>query len=149
MHRAGAISPPLTEVVNTARQQGQRLWRQLPVRLLALGALGVFVISIAIVSAIELGLGKSLAAAFGVSHSGAHGTSVGSLVNTTHHHHSSPTPSPPATPSSPATNPSPSHTPTPSPTATVTKTSPTPTPSPSSSSPNPVSSLLSSSPKSR
>ena len=146
MHKAGAVSPPLTEVMNTARAQGRRLWSQLPVRVLALGALGVFVVSIAIVTAIELGLGQSLAAAFGVSHSGAHGTSIESMFKTKHHH-PTPTPTPTNTPTSPAATPS--HTPstTPSPTATETVTAPPSTPPPSSSPPNPVSSLLSPSSK--
>jgi hypothetical protein len=147
LHQAGAASPPLTEVMRTAREQGLRLWQQMPLRILAIGAVGVFVVSTAVITGIELGVGKPLAAVFGVGHSGSRGTSVGSDFGIGPHRKSkskSPTPksssASPSSSSSPPSSPPATHTSTPPPTPTVT---PTQTPS------NILSTLLSSrSPKS-
>jgi hypothetical protein len=139
LHQAGAASPPVREVVKTAREQGRAMWRMMPTRVIAFGAIAVFIVSIGVVTAIELGIGKSLSAAFGVSHGGGHGNSLGSVFDPGGgHHKASPTPS-----NSPSSSPSPSSTPSnssPSPAPTVTRTvsqspSSTPTPTPHSSSP--------------
>jgi hypothetical protein len=136
LHQAGAVSPPVREVIKTARESGHEIWAELPRRALAIGAIGVFVISIAVITFIELGLGKSLAAEFGVSHGGGRGTSLLSTVapRARHNPSSTPTPSDSSSPTSsqaPSSRPT-SSTPTPTPTATKTVTS-TPSPSPSSS----------------
>jgi len=121
LHQAGAAAPPFVEVVKTAREQGRKMLGQLPLRLIAIGAAVVFVVSIGVVTAVEAGVGKSFAALFGVSHSGGHGTSVASVFNP--HHKHKPTPSPTKSSTKP--------TPTPRPTATKTVTAtPTATTSP-------------------
>jgi hypothetical protein len=141
LHQVGAASPPVREVVKTARENLSQTWRMLPARVLAIGAISVFVISIAVITFIELGLGRSLASEFGVSHGGGRGTSLFSTVAPKSRHKSNPTPS--STPSS--SNPSPSShptssTPTPLSTPTATRTvtstpSTTPTTSPTPSGP--------------
>jgi hypothetical protein len=136
LHQAGAASPPVTEVVRTAREQGRRLISQLPVKVIGAGAIAVFVVSIGAVTVIELGVGEPLAAVFGVSHSGSRKTTFGSLSGTGSHR-SKPTPTPKPTGSaSPSASPTPSrsatrtsaptHSPSPTPTPTATVT-PTPT----------------------
>jgi hypothetical protein len=117
LHQAGAASPPLTEVVKTARQQGERIWSQLPLRLLAIGVVIVFVVSLGVITVIELGTGQPLSDS--VTGKSGSGLSFGSHSTT---HTPKPTPSP--TPSG-STAPTRSSTPKPSPTRTST---PTPTP---------------------
>jgi hypothetical protein len=118
LHQAGAASPPLTEVVKTARQQGRRLVGQVPWRVAGVGAVIVFVVSIGVITAIETGAGESLSALLGVSHSGNRNTSLGSIVGAGGHRH---------------------HTSKPKPTPTPTKTSGSPSPSPSASTTSPSS----------
>lgn len=147
LHQAGATSPPIREVINTARDNGHEIWEQLPRRALAVGAVSVFVISIAVITFIELGLGKSLAAEFGVSHGGGHGTAVGSVVDPGGGHHSSnpaPSSTPSSTPSQQPSAPPTSSSPTPTPTPTKSVTQQTPSPSPSSSPTGIIPSLTSS-----
>lgn len=145
LHQAGAASPPFTEVLKTARLQGQRVWSQLPLRLLAIGVAVVFVVSFGVVTVIELGAGEPLSSAV-KGHSGSGTSFFGG-------HGSKRTPKPKPT-DTPTASPSPSATRTARPTATP-STSGTPTssatmsPAPSSSSPGGVlSSLLPHSPKS-
>jgi len=131
LHQAGAASPPFGEVVKTARQQGRRLAGQIPWRVAGIGSAVVFVVSIGLITAIEAGAGETLAGLFGVSHSGAHSTSIGSALSPKHHHHHptpagsrSSTPGPTPTVTKTVTT-------TPSPTSTPTSTPPTsPSPSP-------------------
>jgi hypothetical protein len=143
LHQAGEASPPVREVFKTARENGNEIWSQLPRRALAIGAVAVFVVSIAVITFIELGLGQSLASAFGVSHGGGRETSLFSTVAP--RRRSSPSPTPTSTPTSPSstTSPSPQRTAsTPSPTPTVTVTSPPPaTSSPTSSPSGPLASV--------
>ena len=141
LHQAGAASPPLREVVKTARENGHQIWSQLPRRALAIGAVAVFVISLAVITFIELGLGKPLATAFGVQDDHSR-TAVGIGSR---HTNSSPTPTPTSTPTSPTSTTSPSShptsaTPSPTPTATRTVTS-TPSSSPTSTPSGPIASL--------
>jgi hypothetical protein len=126
LHQAGAVSPPFTEVVKTARQQGNRLWGQLPVRALAIGAVSVFAISILVITGIELGIGETFSGLFGVGNSGSRGTTIGSAVAP--HHHSKPSPAPKSSPSSPPASSTRTTSPpaTPRPTTTVAPTA-TPT----------------------
>jgi hypothetical protein len=116
LHQAGAASPPLAEVVKTARQQGRRLIGQVPARTVGVVAVTVFVLSIALVTAVELGIGKPLSALFGVSHSGNRTTTIGSITGRGGHrrHHSTSTPTPTPKPTSPSSSgpPTPSTTPT-------------------------------------
>jgi hypothetical protein len=134
LHQAGAASPPLTEVVRTAREQGMRLWRQMPIRILALGAVVVFVVSTAVITGIEFGVGKPLAAVFGVGDSGSRKSSWESVLGVGPHRttkkSTSPSPkssqSSSSSSSSPPSSPPATHPPTSTPTPTV-----TPTPSPS------------------
>jgi hypothetical protein len=145
LHRAGAASPPLAEVVKTTRQQGTRLLSQIRWPIVALGTASVFVFSMEVVTVIELGVGKPVAAVLGVSHSGSRETTINSLFGggskRSHTPHPTPSPTPtdtpsstpstaPSTPSSPSGSPSRSATPTSTPTA---PTSPPVTPSPSGS----------------
>lgn len=144
MHQAGAASPPFREVIKTARQQGRRLAGQIPWRVAGIGSAVVFVVSIGVITAIEAGAGETLSELFGVSHSGAHSTSLGSTLNPKHHHHKAkPTPTVTetvtATPTSSAPLPSTSATPTKTPTKKPTHSpthspskTPTPTPTPTS-----------------
>jgi hypothetical protein len=126
LHQAGAAAPPVQEVVKTLRQQGRDLWSELPLRILGIGAVAVFVVATLVITGIELGLGKTLAATIGGSHSNSETSFLGG-----HRSKSKPTPTP--TPSkSPSTTPSPSRTPSPKPTRTVTRTS-TPTATPTQS----------------
>jgi hypothetical protein len=145
LHEAGAASPPVGEVMKTARENLRQTWSMLPARALAIGAVSVFVISIAVITFIELGLGKSLASAFGVSHGGRRETSLFSTVAPKGRHHSNPTPS--HTPSPGSTSPSSpptATTPPPTPTATRTVTStPTTTPPTSPTPSGPLASLTS------
>jgi hypothetical protein len=141
LHQAGAASPPLAEVVKTARQQGRRLIGQVPLRTVGVVAVAAFVFTIALVSAVELGVGKPLSALFGVPHSGNRTTTIGSFTHRgghrSHHPKATPTPTPATTPSSPASH---SPTPTPTPTVTVTvtpSTTPTLSTTPSSRPPTP------------
>jgi hypothetical protein len=144
LHQAGAVSPPLTEVLETTRRQWRRWVGQVPWRRVSLGAAGVFVFSIALVTVVELGVGKPLSSLFGISGSGDRGTSLSTLVaGKKHHHPHSHSPSPKASSStSPSPTSSPTHTatsaptPTPTPSVTPSTTSPTPTPTPTLSSPS-------------
>jgi hypothetical protein len=142
LHQAGAASPPLTDVLETTKRQWRRWASQIPWRRVGLGAAGVFVFSIALVTVVELGVGKPLSALFGVGGSGDRGTTLGTVVGGKKHHHSpshspSPTttssssPSPTSSTTSSPTRPPTSPTPTPTPTPSVTPTKPTPTPTPS------------------
>jgi hypothetical protein len=122
LHQAGAASPPLAEVVKTARQQGRRVLNQIPWRVAGAGAGVAFIVAIGVVTAVEAGIGEPLSALFGVSHSGGRTTTVGSLTDHGAHRHHKAKPTPTPTPPSPTATP------------TVTKTvtvSPTPTHSPS------------------
>jgi hypothetical protein len=144
LHQAGAAAPPVTEVMRTAREQGRRLVSQLPVKLIGAGAIGVFIVSIGVVTVIELGLGKPLSALFGVSHSGNRNTSLGSGLDFgSHRSPSKPNPEPTTTPS-----PGVSSSPTPSAQPTVTRTV-TPNPSPTSAAPPTVSPTASTPPTPR
>jgi hypothetical protein len=133
LHQAGAVSPPFSEVVKTARQQGHRVFGQIPWRFVGAGAGAAFVVALALVTIVELSAGKSLSALFGVSHSGGRTTSIEGVLGVGSHVKHKPKPKPTATHSGPASSNSPS----PSPTVTVTKTV---SPSPSSSSPSPTTS---------
>lgn len=135
LHQAGAASPPLTEVVKTARQHGRRWLGQIPLRPVAIGAVAVFVISTAVVTGIELGVGKPLSALLGVSHSGDRATSFGSALHAGPHRKKKPTPKPSKSSSSPTATPTPTVTVTPTPTHSKSSTS-SPTPS------SPLSTLL-------
>src|SRR5581483_5906465 len=86
LHEAGAASPPFSQVVRTAREQGGQMFRQIPWGIVALGTATVFVFSTGVVSAIELGEGESLSALFGVSHSGGRESSLGSALGIGKHH---------------------------------------------------------------
>jgi len=144
LHQAGASSPPLREVLRTAHQQGRALLGQVRWRYALPIAAIVFVVSVGAVTAIEAGSGQTLAKSFGVSHSGGHGTSVGSIFNPTHHHSRKPKPKPtptvtktvtstPSASSSGSPSQSPSHSASASPSHTPSKTpSHSPTTSPSS-----------------
>jgi hypothetical protein len=133
LHQAGAAAPPLTEVVKTARQQGQRLWSQLPLRLLAIGVVAVFAVSIGVITVVELGIGKPLSTLVGGSNSG--GTS---LVPKHRAPKTSPSPKPTSTTSPTATS-----TPTPTATHTATKSpAPSSTPTVSTTPSSVLSSLL-------
>jgi cell division septation protein DedD len=144
LHQVGATSPPIREVVKTARENGHEIWEQLPRKAIAIGAVSVFVISIAAITFIELGLGKPLATAFGVQDDHSR-TSMGFGSR---HQNSSPTPAPSSTSSStpsqrPSSSPT-SSTPAPTQTVTVAPQTPTPTPTPSSSPTGIIPSLTSS-----
>lgn len=149
LHQAGAASPPFSQVVRTAREQSGRMLREIPWGIVALGTATAFVFATGVVSAIELNAGESLAALFGVSHSGSRESSFGSALGFGKHHSPKPstTPSPSSTPSSSTSS---THSPSPSPTATATVTrtpSPTLTPTVAPTSPtNVLSKLLSPSP---
>jgi hypothetical protein len=121
LHQAGAGSPPIAEVVKTARQQGRRLFGQIPWRVVGPAAAAVFVFSIAVVTVVELSAGESLSSLFGVSHSGSRDTTLGSLSGIGSHNKHKHKPKP--TPSATATK-SPSATPTATPTVTKTPTTP-------------------------
>lgn len=138
LHQAGAASPPFSEILKTTREQGNRLWGQLPVRALAGGALGVFVVSTLVITGLELGIGKPFAALFGVGNSGSRSTTLTSLTHVGGKRPSKSSPSPKSSPSSTATSSSPSSSPSATPTPTVTPTL-TPTQTPPS---NILSSLL-------
>lgn len=130
LHQAGAASPPIAEVIKTARQQGRHMFDQISWKAVAAGAAGVFVLTLAIVTAIEVRAGKPLSALFGVSHSGSRTTTIGSDFgfggHRRHRARSQPTPSGTTTPAPTSTV---TVTPTPTPTVTVTQTvTPTPTP---------------------
>lgn len=134
LHLAGAAAPPFREVVKTARAQGGEMLSQVPWKVVGIGTGLVFVLSIDVITAIEGGLGESLAAAFGVSHSGGQTTSLGSVLGG-HHPHHKPAPNPMKSPS-----PSPTATTSTTPTPTLTPTrssspsaSPSPTPTPTAS----------------
>jgi hypothetical protein len=127
LHQAGAASPPITEVVRTAREQWRRLLSQLPVKLIGAGAIAVFIVSIGVVTVIELGVGEPLSALFGAPGSGSRGTSLTSGLHLGGHRSKS-TPTP-------ASSPSASSSPTPAPTVTVTQTRP---PSPTPTTPTPT-----------
>jgi hypothetical protein len=126
LHQVGAASPPFTEVIKTARQQGRRLVDQFPYRITAAVVAAVFVIAMGAVTVIELGIGEPLATLFGVSHNHG-GTTLGRAAHLGPRGSSTSKPTP--TTSGSAT-PSPGGTPSPTPTVTVTK-SVTPTTSPS------------------
>ena len=117
LHQAGAASPPVAEVLKTARQQGRRMLNAVPWAPIAIGSFSVFVLAIGVVTVIEANAGETLSALLGVGNSGSRQTTLGSLTHSgpTRHHKHRPTPTP---------------TPTPSPTATAPPTS-SPTPSPS------------------
>lgn len=138
LHQAGAASPPFTEVMKTARQQGQRIWSQLPLRLLAMGVAVVFVVSFGVITVIELGTGEPLSSAV-KGHSGS-GTSLFGGHGSKHTPKPKPsnTPTPTPTPSSTQTA---RPTETPSSSATPTNSA-TAAPAPSSSSPGSVISSL-------
>jgi hypothetical protein len=121
LHRAGAASPPVAEVLKTMRQHGRHLLDRVQWAAIAIGAGAVFVFSIGVVTAIEGAEGESLSALFGVSHSGGDSSSLGSAFGV-HHHRRHPQPAPTATPT---TTPTPSKTPTgkPSPSASPSQTS--------------------------
>jgi hypothetical protein len=135
LHQAGAASPPFSEVIKTARQQGRRMFGQVPWRYAVAGAVAAFVVAIAVVTVIELGVGEPLAALFGVSHSGGRTTTVGSFTHSGghRHHHTKPTPS--QSPSSPSTTKTSKPAPTETVTQTVTATPTSPTPPPSTTPP--------------
>jgi hypothetical protein len=148
LHQAGAAAPPLTEVFKTTRQQGREWLDQIQWRLVAIGAAAVFVVSIGLVTIIEISAGQSFAGLFGVSHAGSRDSTLGSLVglgpHSSHHHSPKPAHSPTASPTSSVTktataSPAPTHTVTvtPTPTVTVTATTPPASPSPTASSPAP------------
>jgi hypothetical protein len=129
LHQAGAASPPFAEVFKTARQQGQRIWSELPLRLLAIGVAVVFVVSFGVITVIELGTGEPLSSAV-KGHSGS-GTSFFGGHGSKHTPKPKPTDTPSASPTStrtttPTPTTSPTVTPTPSPTRTPTSI-PTPT----------------------
>jgi hypothetical protein len=125
LHLAGAASPPFREVVKTARQQGRKIFEQVPWAIAGIGTGLVFVLSLDVITTIEGGIGESISAALGVSHSGGRTTSLGSIFHGGHHRHHKPkskpskTPTPSTTPTSTAT---PSHSPTVTPSVTPTKT---------------------------
>jgi hypothetical protein len=113
LHRAGAASPPVAEVLKTMRQQGRHLLDRTQWLSLALGVGAVFVFAIGVITAIE------------------DATSIGTTpLRAPHHpHHSTPTTT--ETPTPPT---SPTGTPTPTATATATSTTrPSRTPSSSAS----------------
>jgi hypothetical protein len=128
LHLAGAAAPPITEVIKTARQQGKRLFGQIPWRIAGPAAAAVFALSIAVVTIVEISAGESFSSLFGVSHSGGRDTTLGSLLGAGPHnkHKHKPKPSPSAT-----TTKSPSSSPKPAPTATKTVTAPATSPPPS------------------
>lgn len=137
LHQAGAAAPPITEVLKTTRQQGQRLLGQIPLRLLGAGVVVVFVVSIGVVTIIEYGTGKPLSSVVGATDKGS-GTSLFGTHAATHK--PTPKPSPSTSASSPATS-SPSARPSPS--GTHTSTTP-PEPTPTATSPTAIiSSILS------
>lgn len=139
LHEAGAASPAFTEVIKTTRQQGRRLWTQLPVRLLAGGVVIVFIVVMAIVTVIEVSAGKPLSNVVRGSNSDS-GTSFDA------HTRKTASPSPSETPAPKSSSPSPTAKPTPTHTATrrsstppsTPSTSPTPTTSSTSSTPRPT-----------
>ena len=53
LHRAGAASPPLAEVIKTARQQGRHLLDRVQWIALGIGTGAVFVLSIGVIAVIE------------------------------------------------------------------------------------------------
>jgi hypothetical protein len=125
MHRAGAASPPVAEVLRTALRQRRESLRQIPWRVVGIGSAAVFVISLGVITVIEISAGESLSSVFGVSHSGTRGTSLGSVFDSRHHRGRRPTPS--------KSSSSPAPTATPAPTVTVTQTrTETSTPTPTS-----------------
>jgi hypothetical protein len=130
LHQVGAASPPFSEVLKTTRQQGQRIWSQLPLRLLAIGVAIVFVVSFGVITVIELGTGEPLSSAV-KGHSGS-GTSFFGSHGSKHKPKPKPTDTPTAS-SSPTSSAKPTPTPTPtasaSPSSSPTKTS-TPVPTP-------------------
>jgi hypothetical protein len=123
MHQAGAVSPPFAEVIKTARQQGRHMFDQISWRAVAAGAAGIFVLTIGIVTAIEVRVGEPLSAMFGVSHSGTRTTTIGSGFDLGGHrrHRAKATPSP-TTSTTPAPTATVTVTPAPTPTVTVTQT---------------------------
>lgn len=122
LHQAGAASPPLREVLKTAREQGRRLLSPVPWAPVAIGSFTVFVFSIGVVTAIEASQGETLSALFGVSHSSQSKCSLCAVADT-HKRKTKPKPSP---------SPSPAHTPSPASTPTTTRApSPSISPSPS------------------
>jgi hypothetical protein len=130
LHRAGAASPPVAEVLRTMRQQGRRLLTAVPWAPIGIGAMAVFVFTIGVVTVIEASAGETLSALLGVGNTGARRTTIGSIVGAGPHRHHKATPSPTPTPTVTTT---PTATVSPSPTATP---SPTSTPTPSKSPPN-------------
>jgi hypothetical protein len=139
LHQAGAASPPIAEVIKTARQQGRHMFDQISWRAVAAGAAGIFVLTIAIVTAIEVRAGKPLSALFGVSHSGNRTTTIGSDFGFGGHRRHRPRAQPtPTTTTTPAPTATVTVTPTPTPTVTVTQTAPL-SPSPSANSTAPTS----------
>jgi hypothetical protein len=127
LHQAGAASPPLREVLKTARQQGRRLLGSVPWGPIVIGSLTVFVFSIGVVTAIEAEQGETLSALFGVSHASHSKCSLCAVADTKKRKPKpSHSPSPPTSPT-----PSPSSTPsvTPPPVTPTPSLSPSPTPS--------------------
>jgi hypothetical protein len=132
LHLAGAASPPFREVVKTARQQGRKIFEQVPWAVIGIGTAAVFVLSIGVITAIEESQGETISALLGVSHGSDRRTSLGGSLSIGHHskHHKakpkpSKTPTPTTTPTSTAT---PTHSPSATPSQTPTHT-PTPKPS--------------------
>jgi hypothetical protein len=117
LHRAGAASPPVSEVIRTMRQQGRHLLDRTQWLSLAIGVGAVFVFATGVITAIE------------------DATSLGTTPLRAHHHHhhsapallpsTTPTPSASATPSGTATS-RPARSSSPGATATVTVTAPPP-----------------------
>ncbi len=111
-------------------------WSRRRWAMVAATALGVFVISMGVVTVVEALAGKPLDAV--VWHQHGSGTTVGGLVGGSGGHHPSPSTSPsPSHSPGPSHSARPSHSPSPSSSPTPTSTAPTPTPS---GSPSPTSS---------
>lgn len=150
LHQAGAVSPPLTEVIKTTRQQWRRWFGEVPWRRVGLGTGAAFVAALVVVTAIELGIGEPLSALFGVSHDGSRTSTLGSVAgfgSHRKHHKSHPKPTPsdtspaassssasPAAPSTHSASATPSSTPTRPPSTTPVVT---PSVSPTTISPSP------------
>lgn len=128
LHKAGAASPPVREVLKTAREQGRQMLGQIPWRLIGLGTGCVFVLSIGVITAIEESQGETLAALFHVSHRSDRACSLCAVVDGHHAHHHKAKPTPSMSPSpTPSVAPTRSSSPSPSPSGSS-SSSPTPTP---------------------